>query len=370
MSYAFYVYTDRAAISKTTVYSSQAGTTYTYNYGTGQQNLDGFADGSYLRFTAVPADGYEFTQWVYHVGSPSAATQYSTSNPFTYYGSTGENIYIAAEGSATSGGGEGGGGTSTSWTLKTQTAKTDSFSSRILFTAGSCYCIPITFTYSGKAKFYCDSYDNNSAPDMLAYLSRTNGFDKTSGQPTSASAFMNDDTDKYYSSTMSPRDFGFEYNVVAGETYYLFVREWDIGYRAGYINIYCVAPTQDAEYFEWSSAVAQGLPVKNVSHTEWDNFIDKIIEVLTEKRVQNQPITEAKYGYSADTTYKTMLQDCYLEYDSDLQGYPLTAKKFNVARFIIGSFVSTGISDKTSKTSKVLASDLIKLETCLKTWQG
>lgn len=232
MSYGFTVYTDRESIATTKVYSETAQTTYSYNYGTGQHSLAGFTDGHYLRFTATPADGYEFTQWVYHIGSPDATTQYSTSNPFTYYGSADNDIYIAAEGVSTGG----------------------------------------------------------------------------------------DDT--------------------------------------------------TTEYFEWSSAVAQGLPIKNVSYTEWNAFIGKIIEVLTDKKIQNQPITELKYGYAIGTTYSTMLNDCYLTYDTELQGYPLTAQKFNIARFIIGSFVSTGIGDKTSETSKVLAADLITLEECLKTWQG
>lgn len=126
------------------------------------------------------------------------------------------------------------------------------------------------------------------------------------------------------------------------------------------------------DYFEWSSAVAQGLPIKNVSHTEWDNFIDKIKEVLTDKGILNQHITSSQYGYAIGTTYNTMLNDCYLTYDTDLQGYPLTAKKFNVARFIIGSHISTNLEEpeKISNISKVLASDLIRLADCLKTWQG
>ena len=131
-----------------------------------------------------------------------------------------------------------------------------------------------------------------------------------------------------------------------------------------------VGESEEKEYFKWSSSVAQGLPVKNVSHTEWDAFINKIIEVLNSYGLQNSPITTEKYGYPIGTTYLQMLQDCYMEYDTDLAGYPLTARQFNVARFVIGSHVSTGINDKTSNSSKVIASELIKLATCLQTWQG
>ena len=99
MSYGFTVYTDREAIARTDVYSEYTQTTYPYNYGTGQHSVKGILDGSLLRFTAEVADGYEFVQWKYHIGQidPDNAL-YSDSNPFTYYGSTGNDIYIAAEG--------------------------------------------------------------------------------------------------------------------------------------------------------------------------------------------------------------------------------------------------------------------------------
>lgn len=126
----------------------------------------------------------------------------------------------------------------------------------------------------------------------------------------------------------------------------------------------------EPEYFEWSSAVKPGSAIKNVLHDEWNDFIDKIVELLGGNLYV--PLNTAIYGYSATDTYNTMLQDCYMKnYDSTLQGYPLTAKMFNVARFIIGSFVDggTGMDDKISRQSKVLASDFITLENCLKTWQ-
>ena len=105
MSYGFTVYTDREAIKTTKVYSETSQSTYLYNYGTGQRTLNGFSDGSYLTFTAIPADGYEFYRWVYHIGSPTSTAQYVYANEdeddpstFRYYGSTGNDIYIAAEG--------------------------------------------------------------------------------------------------------------------------------------------------------------------------------------------------------------------------------------------------------------------------------
>ena len=482
MSYSFTVYTDRASIETTKVYSQTAGTTYTYNYGTGQHNLNGFTDGHYLRFTAVPADGYEFKRWIYHIGSPSATTQYSTSNPFQYYGSTGNDIYIAAEGQATSGGGSGGGDDS-QWTVYTHTQEHMDMSE--WSSSGtdieiyplkeySLHIFSVEFAHSGYAHFYTES-----DIDTIGYLSGSTQCNDGRSEPLSILASNDDDGDG--------RNFDIKYYVTAGTTYYIFVRgysgeetgsvtlyvtqpwelnsksygtlsgsktesisvsrpytlycrtvsfsksgtvtisasgvpgirgwlgpdsNWDYGQPTGYYtpktessslskftNSYDVVAGQvyyiwfasysitnggytctlnisseeeNIDYFEWSSAVAQGLPVKNVSHTEWDSFIDKIKEVLTAKNIINQPLTSAKYGYAVGTTLKTMLNDCYLTYDTDLQGYPLTAKKFNVARFIIGSYAPGGsgiAEDKVSNTSKVLASDFIKLENSLKAWQ-
>ena len=376
MSYGFYVYTDRASIATTKVYSQTAGATYTYNYGTGQHSLNGFTDGHYLTFEAFPADGYEFKRWAYHIGSPTATTKYSTSNPFKYYGSEGNDIYIAAEGQAiSSGGGDSGGDTDGSWAITTLAAITDNDRKLLTLDANICYCYPITFTYSGIATFYSVNRLSLYVLDLVAYLSTSppSSFDYDNGKPSSY-VYYNDDTNESYDDNQIFSDFGFQYYVTSNEQYYLYVRHRinnDTTNGAAYINI--VAPTEaESDYFEWSSAVAQGLPVKNVSHTEWDNFIDKIIEVLTDKGMLNQPLTSEVYGYLTGTTYRTMLNDCYLTYNSDLEGYPLTAKKFNVARFIIGSHVSTNLDEpeKISKTSKVLAEDFIKLENCLKAWQG
>ena len=322
MSYGFYVYTDRASIATTKVYSQTSGQTYSYNYGTGQHSLNGFTDGDYLRFTATPASGYEFYRWVYHIGSPSATTRYSESNPFTYYGT--EDIYIAAEGSSTGGGAP---------VIESCTFQT---------TPGSRV---ITVNIVGR--------------NIIGYT-LTLGVGYTYGGQTRVDGIVI--TSNNFSTT------------ITAESYY--ANGLDVVFDAGgtYKKVYnFYLELEEKDYFEWSSAVAQGLPVKNVSHTEWDNFIAQITEVLTVKGIQNQPMTAEKYGYPIGTTYLTMLQDCYLEYDSDLKGYPLTAKKFNVARFIIGSNAPGGsgiTSDMTSKTSKVLASDLIKLANSLKTWQG
>ena len=332
MSYGFYVYTDRESIATTKVSYPAQNVTYEYDYGTGQHDLGGFTDGDYIQFTAVPANGYKFTQWIYHIGSPTAETQYSTSNPFKYYGSTGNDIYIAAEGVAS---GSTGKPTVTSVTYHTTKGSLD-VTVKIVGTNIRGYTVTLGLSYN----------DGTSMTIRSKIPITSNSFSTTI---TAAS---------YDTQTLS---------VVfdPGGTYaksYLFS---DIVLEQG---------EDVGDYFEWSNAVAKGLPIKNVSHNEWDNFIDKIKDILTDNGKINHPLTAAKYGYAVGTTYKTMLNDCYLEYDSDFGGYPLYAQQFNVARFIIGSNLpnggTTGISDKTAGVSKVLASDFITLETCLREWQG
>ena len=50
-------------------------------------------------FTAEPADGYKFKQWVYRIGGDSGAQLTSTDNPFRYRGADHGNatIIIRAE---------------------------------------------------------------------------------------------------------------------------------------------------------------------------------------------------------------------------------------------------------------------------------
>lgn len=378
MSYRFIVYTDRESIAMTQVYSSDAEKTYTYNYGTGQREVNGFTDGSYLKFTAVPADGYEFYRWAYHIGSPTATTQYVYANEdeddpstFKYYGSTGEDIFIAAEGKEIGSDGpdepdEPDNPDSDLWSIRFRSPKTysgHSYSYESLY-GYEALCIAMKFKTSGIATFYTES-----DCDTIGYLTYEcdDVLMDNYGVPIADEILADNDDDG------TGYNFSISHYVEANTVYWLWLRVIDVFDTSEINDLTChiIAPG-DENYFEWSSAVYSGGVVKNVSHTEWDNFIDKIKEVLTDKGILNQAITAEKYGYAIGTTYNTMLNDCYLEYDSDLQGYPLTAQQFNVARFIIGSHVSTNLDEpeKISRQSEVLAADFFKLSQALRTWQG
>lgn len=324
MAYGFTVYTDRYAIEMTDVYSQTSKKTYQYAYGTGQQTLGGFTDGDYLEFTATPRNGYNFSRWVYHIGSTTATTKYSTSNPFKYYGSTGNDIYIAAEGE----------------------------------TIGLPQLESVTYTITGSRVITVSLIGYN----LIGYtvtlgLSYTDNTSMTIIQKIPI-------TSNSFSTTITAASYATATLSVVFDPGGAFAK----AYNFPHINLDGGGDEDKPDYFAWSSAVSQGLPVRNVSHYEWDDFIDKILEVLSYDGSQNTSITSAKYGYPIGTTYQTMLEDCFTSYDYDFDGYPLTAKMFNVSRFIIGSNVKTYIEDMTSYSSKVLASDFITLENCLNEW--
>ena len=246
------------------------------------------------------------------------------------------------------------------WTLTNSYIADPDTTQYVAFDLGKMECrmIRMYFATTGKV-----TVTVSGGSDIVSYLGTTSKFYSSTGMPG-----------EYTYSGKNDCSFSFDYSNI-NDAWYLHVRPSTSNGVASNITITIVPPgvEETEDYFQWSSSVAQGLPIKNVSHTEWDSFIDKIIAVLTDKGIQNQPITTEKYGYTAGTTYRTMLRDCYMKYDADLQGYPLTAQMFNIARFIIGSNAPGGsgiLEDKISKTSKVLASDFIKLENSLKAWQG
>jgi hypothetical protein len=339
VSYGFTVYTDRASIETTKVYSQTASKTYEYDYGTGQHSLSGFTDGDYLNFTAVPAYGYEFKRWVYHIGSPSAATKYSTSNPFKYYGSAGNDIYIAAEGQ-TSGGGSGGGddGEDDSWSvvnkgsLGTITTQQD-----ISLTIASyeVYRYAVQFAYEGTAIFY-----TTGSVNTFGQYSDNTTFDSSKG---SADYIKQDndggDGNNFYITSKT---------VSAGTTYYVWV-SGSSGGDTGTTTLHIIPPakpaTETVKKWSWSAsngsasatqtssaynAVANKKATTNFSHLVWNDMVDKVNEV----------IKAYSSGKSWDSTYAT-----YSNTKMSTTPYYLTAVKFNSLRNnieIVGNYLSLG----------------------------
>lgn len=224
MSYGFTVYTDRASIATTKVYSQTSGKTYSYSYGTGQQSLNGFTDGDYITFTAEPASGYTFQQWIYHIGSPSATRQYSTSNPFKYYGSTGNDIYIAAEGVSS-------GGTDSPWMEYEEgiiNVYTSDESVGVTLWPYEIHRYTVKFDHTGYANFY-----TTGSVDTIGYLSTSPKWNSECSGPLSP---LTDDDDGG-----DGNNFKITYRVTAGVDYYIFVRGCS-GEESGDISLKITVP--------------------------------------------------------------------------------------------------------------------------------
>lgn len=208
MSYQFTAYFNDAGIATTEIYNPQYGMNYRRSYGASNLVQSGF-DGS-MRFTATPADGYEFSRWVYHVGSISAAVQYSYSNPFTY--TEEEDIWIRAE----STGGGGGGGSEGSWSVTSKDAGTVTAEKYVYFTIDP-YKISrasVKFSKSGTAIF-----SSSGDVDVVGYLTTGTSFDAQKGRPTSYIARDDDGGEG--------SNFSIEYDVEANKTYYIWVRAYE-----------------------------------------------------------------------------------------------------------------------------------------------
>lgn len=77
------------------------------------------------------------------------------------------------------------------------------------------------------------------------------------------------------------------------------------------------------------------------SYFVWNDFVDKVQEFLEYDGIANSAIGTAKYGYASSTTYTNLLKNAKMT-SSDKE---ITAKRFNIVKYCIGSMNSTGISD-------------------------
>lgn len=360
MSYGFYIYTDRASIATTKVYSSTSQKNYAYAYGSGQQNLGGFSDGSYLKFTAEPADGYEFYRWAYHLGSPTATTQYAYANEdendpstFYYYGSAGEDIYIAAEGKLID---------------STEPEEPDDSDWSRIYTEWSdyvkykitetiylypydLYVFQMRFNTSGTAQFY-----TIGSIDTIGWLGESLDWNTSMGEPNSYLVYDDDSDDS--------GNFYISWDVDAWTSdspkyYYLWVRGC-FGTEQGQPILHVVPPTSGTSVSKWSwtssngsasatetsaayNAVLYKQITTNFSHKVWNDLVDKVNAILVAK------------GLSWDTYYATLSST-----KVNSTPYELTAVKFNSLRNNLDFAYTTGIS-KVNSGDDVLGSYFITL---------
>ena len=214
MSYGITVYFNDEDIDNTYIYTSYF--THRGYYGDDYYSTSGLTFS--VKFTANPADGCKFTRWVYRLGSTSGTVQYSYSNPFTYSGD--EDIYIRAEGESTP-----------SWTRYTGSFGTISSLDYVDISLGEyeLYRYSVSFEESGTAYFYTEG----TQVDVCGYLSTTSGWDSEYGEPSS---YLKYDDDGH-----GAPNFGIQYEVEAGTTYYVWVRGLS-EYASGDVTLYIEPP--------------------------------------------------------------------------------------------------------------------------------
>ena len=163
-------------------------------------------------FTAIVPSGYKFKQWVYRLGSLEGSQQHNTSNPFTYRPAM--DVYIWAEIEVDDSGGGGDGGGTGSWTLTTGAAMTDISTMQTregVLEPMELYRIAIKPKNSGTLTAYTED-----GTDTVGYLSGSTAWNASTGKPTNILAENDDAENGVY-------DFKLTYEVVAGQTYYLWV---------------------------------------------------------------------------------------------------------------------------------------------------
>ncbi len=336
-SYSVKIYMNDADIASVRVRSSNGNIDRTVTTTT---TILGFTTN--CTFTATTASGSTFTQWVYRLGDEDTGTQQtSASASFTYTGR--QDIFIRAEGTSSGSGGDSG-GTTQSWVMMHK-----SFNMSWFINNGPDY-IDYSFTTnyrimrigysasaSGKVKFY--STGNLATKAYVCYADTVSTIDFKTGIP-SPQNWIAENSGGYDGS-----NFKLEVDVEANTEYYLFLRT-TTGVGTGTVNLWVEWIEEDNKPSQWTwVGVTQGATVKNVSYTHWNDFITRIGEWLTYKKWGTTVIGSTQYGYSGTTTYTVLLEGAKMT-DTE-SGRTLTAKRFNIARYVIGSMSAngTGLSD-------------------------
>ena len=355
MSYQISVYFNDSDIYSTRIYGVNGNVNLTKYYGDTAYIASGFSGTT--KFTATPADGCVFTRWVYRIGGDSGEQQYSYENPFSYNGT--EDIIIRAEGEV---GDPGGGGDDTEeWkyyhtivgTIPEFYEDTETYVPKYIVQV-----FQFRFERDGIAKFY-----SFLSGDTIGYLSDSLGIDETSGEPSGNILAQNDDDNGW--------EFGFEYEVSAYTTYYLYVRH-QFGDTGGYIQIGIEAPTDPSANLptvnKWSwvtswngeinstiktrarNAVRDKTATTNFDHRVWNALVDKVYEIVD------------KCGYGWDSYYET-----YSRTLMNTSPYELMADMFNSLRYNIGIHYSTGIQE-VDPGDIVYGEYFLTLATCINEW--
>ena len=241
MDYGVTLYFNDADIATTNILGVNGMVDVTKAYGSSAYSATGFSGTT--TFTATPASGCYFTQWVYRLGSDPDTVLTSTDNPFIY--TSGVDIEIRALGES-----EAGPPPSTdAWKLY----YAGSFSSIKNYTSAAFELVEnemivytVTFAYGGLAifsttgsvgtrGFLCDEYPSSV-------------FDYDEGVPETSLT----EQDGVYG------DFEFSWLVSPNTTYYVCVRG-SFGDETGSVQLHIDPPTGGGAWVVTSSSIADPL---------------------------------------------------------------------------------------------------------------
>lgn len=207
----------------------------------------------------------------------------------------------------------------------------------------------VKFSQSGTVTFFTDG-----DMDTYGYLSETNALDQEKGGPVTD--LVSDDDGG------TGVNCRFTYEIVAGKTYYFWVRPWGVG-TTGTTTFYIDFEVKKLWYWDRSNGsatdaqtlrayevISEGGRVPDFSHLVWNDLCDVVKAVLASK---------SKAWLNTYATYDNTRMTA--------SPYKLTAVKFNSLRINVDQISSTGIGLKTkysgtlTASNKVLGSEIITL---------
>lgn len=306
MSYGITCYFNDETIARTIIYNDGTGEEYVRDYGDSKLSYTGYT--GYTRFTARAAPGCSFVSWTYRLGSLSNPAQKSYSNPFIYSGS--QNIYIHADGI------EDDSSDAETWTLLSK-GSISSISSEVTkslsLSAGYVYRYSLTFANSGEVEF-----KSTGGADTYGYLSTSSNFDSDEGGPTSA-LIENDDDFGY--------NFGFTYSVIAGKTYYLWVRCYGIS-ESGSATIY-ITPSESITSLSFSN-------IKNTVSSSGTVLANGVVRIAV------------TFAYSGSMTF-------YTTGSTDTYGYIGTSSSWDSSKRAPSSYIDYNDDGGSGNNCKIIA---------------
>lgn len=208
----------------------------------------------------------------------------------------------------------------------------------------------VSFEFNTVVRFYTTGSTNT-----YGYLSYKSEWDPNAGKPKDEYVYCSDDD------SGDNNNFYFEYDVIAGEKYYVWVK----AYSNGSTTLHIEPEKVTIKKWDWSisqskasaeevqkayNAVLNKGYVSDFSYNVWNALVNRTKSIL-------------------DTKSKSW-SSVFLDFNHTLMfstDKTLTAQRFNSLRFNVGSNVSTGINIVNARDI-VLGEYFITIASCINTW--